>query len=148
MASRNSADAHLQNILECTYGIIFLGTPHSGSGLARWAQLSAKSIGLIKETNPKILEVLRADSEVLARIQADFHTMMRSRANNGHRPIAITCFYEELPLVGIGEVSIAVRAMFLLFDTPTSSLSEQLFLYHRGDLATLALCSLPPLYNH
>ncbi|KAF8545005.1 hypothetical protein BDD12DRAFT_937273 [Trichophaea hybrida] len=104
LASRNSAEPHLQNILECTYGILFLGTPHSGSGLARWAELLAKSIGIIKQTNPQILEVLKNDSEVLARIQSDFHTMLRARANAGAREIPTTCYYEELPLPGIGEV--------------------------------------------
>jgi hypothetical protein len=114
VASRNSADKHLQNILECTRGIIFLGTPHSGSGFARWAELLAKSLGLLKQTNPQILEVLKADSEVLARIQTEFHTMTRARANNRDRPIAITCFFEELPLPGVGEVSAAILALSLL----------------------------------
>ncbi|KAI9858313.1 MAG: hypothetical protein M1813_007588 [Trichoglossum hirsutum] len=104
LASRNSAEDHLQNILKYARGIIFLGTPHSGSGLAQWAQLLAKSIGLIEQANPQILETLQADSEVLARIQTDFHNMIRVRANNKDQHIDITCFYEELPLPGIGEV--------------------------------------------
>jgi hypothetical protein len=98
----------MQNILERTRAIAFLGTPHSGSGFARWAELLAKSIGLIKQTNSQILDVLKADSEVLARIQTEFHTMIRARVNKGYRPISITCFFEELPLPGIGEVSVAI----------------------------------------
>jgi hypothetical protein len=43
---------------------------------------------------------------VLARIQADFYIMARARADKGDQPITITCFYEELPLPGIGEVYI------------------------------------------
>lgn len=114
MASKNSADQHLQNILECTRGILFLGTPHSGSGFARWAELLAISIGFIKQTNAKILEVLKSDSEVLARIQTEFHTMIRDRTNKGQQPISITCFYEELPLPGVGEVSIKTCALFYM----------------------------------
>jgi len=68
----------------------------------------AKSIGLIKQTNPQILQVLRSDSEVLARIQDSFHVMVRARNQEGIRPIEITCFYEELPLPGIGSVSKSV----------------------------------------
>lgn len=68
----------------------------------------AKSIGLIKQTNPQILQVLRSDSEVLARIQDSFHAMVRARNQEGIRPIEITCFYEELPLPGIGSVSKSV----------------------------------------
>jgi protein SERAC1 len=65
----------------------------------------AKSIGLLKQTNSQILTVLQSDSEVLARIQDSFHTMIRGRNKDGLQPIEITCFYEELPLLGIGAVS-------------------------------------------
>ena len=68
----------------------------------------AKSIGLIKQTNPQILQVLRSDSEVLARIQDSFHVMVRARNQERIRPIEITCFYEELPLPGVGSVSKSV----------------------------------------
>lgn len=68
----------------------------------------AKSIGLIKQTNPRILQVLRNDSEVLARIQDSFHVMVRARNQERIQPIEITCFYEELPLPGIGSVSKSV----------------------------------------
>lgn len=66
----------------------------------------AKFIGLFKETNTYILQVLQTDSEVLARIQDSFHAIVRARDQEGMRPIEITCFYEELPLPGIGCVSI------------------------------------------
>lgn len=65
----------------------------------------AKSLGLIKQTNSQILEVLKSNSEVLARIKEDFHTMLRARGLKGERPTEITCCYEELPLPGVGEVS-------------------------------------------
>lgn len=64
----------------------------------------AKSLGLIKQTNSQILEVLKSNSEVLARIKEDFHTMLRARGLKGERPTEITCCYEELPLPGVGEV--------------------------------------------
>lgn len=105
LASKNSAEKHLQNILTCTRGILFLGTPHAGSDLATWAELLAKSVGLVKQTNPQILDVLKRESEVLARIQKEFQSMLRSRLKNHDPSIAITCFYEQLPLPGIGEVS-------------------------------------------
>ncbi|KAK7971551.1 hypothetical protein PG989_016567 [Apiospora arundinis] len=104
LESQNSPETHLRVILECTSGILFLGTPHSGSGLATSAERLAKLIGLIKNINPKILAVLRSDSEVLSRIQDAFHTMLRSRACDGFDPINISCCYEELPMAGIGEV--------------------------------------------
>jgi hypothetical protein len=41
---------------------------------------------------------------VLARIQDGFHTMIKARSVEGLPPIDVTCFYEELPLPGIGLV--------------------------------------------
>lgn len=84
---------------------MFLGTPHHGSGLAHWAESLARAIGVLKQTNADILAVLKADSEVLERVQNNFHTMIRSRMQNGLPAIAITCFFEELPLPGVGIVS-------------------------------------------
>jgi hypothetical protein len=75
-----------------------------------WAEKLAKSIGLVKQTNSQIVTVLKSDSEVLARIQDSFHTMIRARDQDGFPPIQITCFFEELPLLGVGVVS---RAIFL-----------------------------------
>jgi hypothetical protein len=60
---------------------------------------------VLKQTNPEIISILRSDSEVLERIQGSFHSMIRSRSQNDLQPIEITCFYEELPLLGIGVVS-------------------------------------------
>ncbi|KAK4164409.1 hypothetical protein QBC43DRAFT_262507 [Cladorrhinum sp. PSN259] len=104
VTARQRTERHLQNILRSTRGIIFLGTPHHGAGLARWAELLSRSIGLVKQTNSNIVEVLRRDSEVLARIQDSFHTMVIARIKEGLPPIEITCFYEELPLLGVGLV--------------------------------------------
>lgn len=103
LASRNSAEPHHRKILDSTTAILFLGTPHSGSpSLAAWAEGLARAIGMFKQTNPQILRVLKQDSEVLERIQTEFHAMIRIRADH---PIHITCCYEELPLPGVGEVS-------------------------------------------
>lgn len=102
--SRQRTELHLHNVLRSTRGIAFLGTPHHGSGLARWAELLSRSIGIFKQTNTQIVAVLKRDSEVLARIQDGFHTMVLSRGKEG-QPIEISCFFEELPLPGIGQVS-------------------------------------------
>lgn len=104
MADRRP-EPHLKSILELTRGILFLGIPHQGSSLAKWAEMLAKSIGILKQTNVQIVQVLKSESEVLARVQDGFHTMIRARAAGGHEAIEITCFYEELPLPGVGTVS-------------------------------------------
>ncbi|EAQ83088.1 hypothetical protein CHGG_10906 [Chaetomium globosum CBS 148.51] len=102
--SRQRIEPHLNNILRFTCGIAFLGTPHHGSGLAQWAERLSRCIGIIKQTNTQIVEVLKRDSEVLARIQDGFHTMVQARVKEG-QPIEISCFFEQLPLPGIGQDS-------------------------------------------
>lgn len=89
IAARQSSEARLRSILQHTRGIVFLGTPHHGAGFAKWAELLAKSIGLLKQTNPQIVAVLKNNSEVLARIQDGFHTIIRSRVQDGLQPIGI-----------------------------------------------------------
>lgn len=104
VAANASPEGHLQTIQAFTAGIIFMGTPHSGSALAHSAERLAKLLGVVMTTNPKIIRVLRKDSEVLARIQNEFHSLIRTRLQDPLSAIEITCFYEELPLPGIGEV--------------------------------------------
>ena len=82
-----------------------MGTPHCGTSIADWALICGRVTNLVRATNKKILDVLKPDSEVLANIQEEFHTMLRARANRGERPINIMCFFEELPVVGVGMVS-------------------------------------------
>ncbi|KAK3896550.1 P-loop containing nucleoside triphosphate hydrolase protein, partial [Staphylotrichum tortipilum] len=57
--SKQRTEPHLSNILRFTYGIAFLGTPHYGSGLAQWAERLSRSLGIIKQTNTQIVEVLK-----------------------------------------------------------------------------------------
>ncbi|OCK99500.1 uncharacterized protein K441DRAFT_538200, partial [Cenococcum geophilum 1.58] len=104
VAASQRPENHLRRILHSTHGILFLGTPHHGSGLAKWAEVVARSIGVLKQTNAQIVAVLKSDTEVLAQIQDSFHTLIRARAKDGLQPIEITGFYEELPLPGIGVV--------------------------------------------
>ena len=73
--------------------------------MAAWAQMLSMSLGLLKQTNPQILEVLKKNSELLYRIQAEFHTMLRDRKKRNDSDIEIVCFMEELPIPGFGFVS-------------------------------------------
>ncbi|MCJ1438195.1 hypothetical protein MMC27_007582 [Xylographa pallens] len=105
--SRNSADLHQKKILECTWGIAFLGTPHLGSDLVAWAEPLAKIIGAVKSTNSDILEALKLGSYTLERIEGDFQKMIRGRRGEKKREMRIASFYEELPVGKLGLVSTA-----------------------------------------
>ncbi|KAG7038643.1 Kinesin light chain [Colletotrichum scovillei] len=102
--SRAHKREELEEVLEATRGILFLGTPHHGSDLASWAEQLARCVGIFKQTNTAILSVLRPESEVLAEIQDDFHNILQSKTTAGFCTIHITCFFETLSLPGIGFV--------------------------------------------
>ncbi|KAL8907714.1 MAG: hypothetical protein Q9171_005755 [Xanthocarpia ochracea] len=104
LKSRGSADQHTQQILEHTKGILFMGTPHYGSGHADLAVIGSKFLQYFRRVNHGTLEVLQQTSEVMARIRQDFHTMLRGRDQSKDREITIICFYEELPVRAIGEI--------------------------------------------
>jgi hypothetical protein len=67
----------LRSVYVSTYGIIFLGTPHLGSGLATWGHmLQAMSEAVIPrkflETEPVLIKTLRKDNETLQNINNHF----------------------------------------------------------------------------
>ncbi|KAF5604072.1 ankyrin repeat domain-containing protein [Fusarium pseudocircinatum] len=101
--SRQSPKAHLRHISNCTRGIAFLGTPHRGSWAADWAKIPAWALGQVKSTNRSILDVLQINSQYLTFIQTSFLSMLRDLDKKG-RPLQITCFFEELPMPGIGTI--------------------------------------------
>lgn len=104
LASRSNPEEHLRKIYDCTFGILFLGTPHSGTILATFSGRLAQLINPVTRTNLRIVNVLRRDSEVLARIRNEFHSLLRCHGDEGNHEIEVTCYYEELPLPAIGVV--------------------------------------------
>ncbi|GKU16015.1 unnamed protein product [Fusarium langsethiae] len=104
VAAKQRSEQHLQDIANFTRGVIFLGTPHHGSNLAKMGELVSRSVGMIKDTNSDIVQVLTPDSEVLARIKDSFQALIMTRSKNETNTIEITCFYEELPKKGVGIV--------------------------------------------
>ena len=103
LQSKNSPDPHLRKVFECITAIAFLGTPHGGSDLAMWANIPAKALGIVKSTNTDLLSILQTGSEVLARIQSDFSSMLREFSEDG-RCLNITCFWESLPMPHVGPI--------------------------------------------
>jgi protein SERAC1 len=103
LLSRNNPESHLRGIFHCTIGIIFMGTPHRGAWVADWAKIPASALGLVKSINKSLLEILQTDNQALKLIQVNFWSMIRER-QKANQPPEVTCFFEELPLVGVGKV--------------------------------------------
>ena len=106
-ASKMQGDQRLQELFNSTCGVLFMGTPHQGSSLAPWAEGIAGALGFVKQTNRRLLKVLRTNSELLSRVNEAFLTLVENRKSGSAHPIRLSCFYEELPLPVIGLVSIS-----------------------------------------
>ncbi|CEJ81167.1 hypothetical protein VHEMI01311 [[Torrubiella] hemipterigena] len=73
---------HLHSIYICTYGIIFLGTPHQGSDKANLLKYGQRLVAicvpsLVTDTTPKLLEALQEGSETLQEITDGFAPIMQ-----------------------------------------------------------------------
>ena len=95
----------------CAIGISFLGTPHYGTPFAEWAKFGTTITKIVKQAKPDIESVLQPGSEVLGRIQDNFHKLISRRKGEGSE-IALTYFYEELPLPVFGKVRTTVLVVF------------------------------------
>lgn len=58
-------------LLESTAGIVFLGTPHTGSNLADWARILTRFSSIVRSTNKSIVSFLKPGSEMLANLQQE-----------------------------------------------------------------------------
>lgn len=92
----NGQHPDLGAIHSCTKGVVFLGTPHRGSGKASIGEIVSNiaKIGL-QRPNDKLIEVLAEDSQVLERQMKSFTSLSNT--------LPIACVTEELP-TGIGMV--------------------------------------------
>lgn len=71
-----------RSIFVSTYGIVFLGTPHEGSGLAKYGEMiqNIAELTISKrffESQPILLKTLRNDSETLDNINFEFVHIMQ-----------------------------------------------------------------------
>ncbi|KFZ07221.1 hypothetical protein V501_06676 [Pseudogymnoascus sp. VKM F-4519 (FW-2642)] len=101
LVSSNPNEEEQRDIVSSTCGIAFLGTPHAGSDLERFATAVANIVSIVKKPNKKLLQVLRSNSEILANIKNDFLTMVHRHLENrpgNLKPIRLHTFVEELPI--------------------------------------------------
>lgn len=101
--SRSAAQTVLRQVEQYTAGIVFLEVPHCGSDLAAWASLGTRIANILQPANKDIVGVLEPGSEMLRVVEKGFSSILSLRKDAGHE-IPVTCFYEELPVIGIGEI--------------------------------------------
>ncbi|KAJ5903949.1 hypothetical protein N7504_006332 [Penicillium tannophilum] len=104
VCARESPHQHHKDLLESTFAITFMGTPHVGSAQANWATPLTRLARVLRRTNSEIVQVLEPGSEMLANLQQGFHTMLEDYRRNHDKTIEMFCFYEELAVTGIGKI--------------------------------------------
>jgi hypothetical protein len=100
LCCRLSNAKRMRQVPGITKAIIFMGTPHSGSQLAKWGKTLSKYVNTIRRTNTGILDVLEPGSQVLVSLQKDFQQMLLSPEFH----ISVFCFYEEFAVTGVGKI--------------------------------------------
>jgi hypothetical protein len=85
---------YLARIISATRGIIFLGTPHRGSGATSLASAIATVVQVTLSTaNRTLIRDLEKDSQILDRIRDSFSRLMEKRT------FTVWSFVEELPMI-------------------------------------------------
>lgn len=74
---RHAHTERLRSIYVSTYGILFLGTPHNGSDLAKWGTLLQNICSAVLpkkffDTSPQLIEALKSNNETLQNINRLF----------------------------------------------------------------------------
>ena len=83
-------------------GIMFFGTPHSGTDAHGAVDMFRAMSQMVAQTNKRLVDVLNKESEVLQNMQDEFLTIIEDLPPE--KRISITCFAEEVPTTGIGLV--------------------------------------------
>ncbi|KAK3984467.1 hypothetical protein QBC44DRAFT_388270, partial [Cladorrhinum sp. PSN332] len=92
---KNDGFREFSEIFTSTIGVIFLGTPHRGSGLESLGQVVAKiAKAAWKQPNSELLRTLSTDSHVLEKQRDQFDRVSKD--------LEIVCFAEQLPWLTFG----------------------------------------------
>jgi hypothetical protein len=91
--------------VECTRGIVFLGTPHRGSDTASYGKIvfTLAQVFSGQSANTKLLRALEKDSETLDRISKGFFETWEA-----HKQIHVKSFFEEKETRKLGVLGIRV----------------------------------------
>lgn len=86
--ARQDRTPGFSDISTSTRGIVFFGTPHRGSDLAKWlGMLTAITSTATRTPNPAFVQTLQANSGELLKVSQDFQSLAKE--------YAIVSFYEE-----------------------------------------------------
>ena len=86
--------SHLRDILVSTHGVLFFGTPHSGTNGVALLQIMNRLLSVYMKTTDTALQHLKTNSSELENIQSMYLSASEE--------LNTVCFYEETPTPIIG----------------------------------------------
>lgn len=93
-SGRNSRAAA---VIDFTYGIAFLGTPHRGGNHTAWAKIATNFANVVlKDHNARIIDALKTGSEILERLQDSFCGIVKQ--------VSIFSFLEDIAYGSAGKI--------------------------------------------
>jgi len=97
LAAKYNTDAQGKEVVDCTYGTIFLGTPFKGSDKAPWAEVARRLLSMFGDSTDQTIKDLDKRSKKLQQISIDFHMVLQQRLSaKDLKPIQVACFFEEI----------------------------------------------------
>jgi len=94
---------------ERTKLVVFLGTPHRGSGYASWGEIASNLSRLgLQDSNKRIVQTLEVNSEVLDHIHEEFKSIV------GTHGIKVHSFQEAKGISGMKGLDNKVRYHYIL----------------------------------
>ncbi|KAH7308397.1 hypothetical protein B0I35DRAFT_453717 [Stachybotrys elegans] len=100
LLSRNNPDRQRRDLFKYIKGIVFM------------------ALGLVKSVNKSLLKILETNDQLLESVHARFLYLVREQRETG-RQLEVACFFEELPLHGVGKVVSKESATFEGYDPIT-----------------------------
>jgi hypothetical protein len=140
MMSRNMRDKKLddlRSIWVSTYGIIFLGTPHTGADPAKWGLMLQRMVNVlmpkhILHTENQLVKTLQSNNEILQNINIEFAEMSQEiqicmvhetqkTDLKGTKVLIVDNVSASPPLAGVKYFGIeATHSLMCKFETKTS----------------------------
>lgn len=109
LQSNNAHSSVLRGVFDSTAGIVFMGMPHAGCWVARWAKVPLSLLGLARPLNTCLLATLNPKDTVLESVQRRFKAMIVERTG-GAREVHIMSMVEQRTLPGLTKLVVSKKS--------------------------------------
>lgn len=110
--AEGTIDDHLSLLYKSLIGIVFMGTPHTGSLLADWGKIAASVLNVWKTTNTDLFKILQTNNELILNLNDRFLEMYNTLSSGAGHKFRVKCFFEAKGVIGAGFIVTRDSATF------------------------------------